>query len=62
MVDSKIINENKNVYPVEYAKNVLPSDSNFRLDVLYHKMKDLSHSQKEKEILEILQRADKKLR
>lgn len=47
-IDSVIINQDKTVYPVEFAKNILPSDSNHRLDVLYHKIKDLSHSQKEK--------------
>ena len=48
MVDDKVINENIFVYPVEYAKNVLPSDSNHRLDLLSLRMKDLSRSQKEK--------------
>ena len=57
-----MINNNINVYPVEYAKNILPSDSNHRLDLLCLRMKDLSRSQKEKEALEVLQRNDRKLR
>jgi hypothetical protein len=48
MVDDNVINENIGVYPVEYAKNVLPSDSNHRLDLLSLRMKELSRSQKEK--------------
>jgi hypothetical protein len=46
MIDEKVINEGMNVYPVEYAKNVLGSDSNHRLDLLCLRMKDLSRSQK----------------
>ena len=36
------MNKNIQVYPIQYANNVLASDSNFRLDVLYLKMKNLS--------------------
>ena len=41
---------------------MLPSDSNYRLDVIYHRMNNSNNSQKEKEILEIAQRNDRKLR
>lgn len=43
-------------------RNPLPSDSNYRLDILYWKLKDFDNSQRTKEILEIRQRNDKKLR
>lgn len=50
------------VYPLEYPKVALPSDANYRLDVLHHKIGDIPHSQHEKEVLEIRQRTDRKLR
>ena len=56
------MNINKRIYPLEYSKVALPSDSNYREDVLFHKVRDIERSQKEKEVLEVRQRADKKLR
>ena len=56
------MNINKKIYPLEYSKVALPSDSNYREDVLFHKVGDIERSQKEKEVLEVRQRADKKLR
>jgi len=46
------MNSNKHVYPLEYPKIALPSDSNYRLDVLYHKIRDIEQSQVEKKVLE----------
>ncbi|CAD8184504.1 unnamed protein product [Paramecium pentaurelia] len=40
----------------------LPSDSNFRLDILYWKLRDFDNSQRTKEIYEIKQRNDRKWR
>ncbi len=42
------MNKNIRVYPLEYPKIALPSDSNYRSDVLYHKINDIGQSQKEK--------------
>jgi len=42
------MNKNKTIYPLEYPEAVLPSDANYRLDVLYHKLKDIPQSQCEK--------------
>lgn len=61
-MDSELMNKNKHAYPLEYPKIALPSDSNYRLDVLYHKTGDIDQSQHEKKVLEERQRADKKLR
>lgn len=57
-----MINKNIKVYPLEYPKVALPSDSNYREDILYHKINDLPQSQKMKEFLEVKQRSDRKLR
>lgn len=56
------MNLNAKVYPLEYPKVALPSDSNYRSDVLYHKLNDIGQSQREKEVLEVRQRGDRKLR
>ena len=56
------MNNHVKVYPIEYPKVTLPSDANFRLDVLYHKKRDIAQSQHEKEVLEMRQRKDRKLR
>ena len=40
----------------------IASDANFRMDVLYWKLKNFDESQAWKEKLEILQRNDRKLR
>ena len=56
------MNKNAKVYPLEYAKATLPSDANYRADVLYHKIGDIAQSQHYKELLEIKQRGDRKLR
>lgn len=45
-IDDELINKNRKSYPIEYDENVLPSDSNFRLDVMMHRLGDLSSSQK----------------
>lgn len=42
--------------------NPLPSDSFYRLDILHWKLKDFDNSQKSKEVLEVKQRNDRKLR
>ncbi len=57
-----MINNNIKVYPIEYPKINLPSDSNYREDILYHKLKNLPESQRMKEMLEVKQRSDRKLR
>ena len=46
----------------EYPKYVLPSDSNFRPDVIYKRMQKLDEANEEKQILENIQRRDRKLR
>ena len=61
-VNDELITKFSKCYPIEYHRNVLPSDSNFRLDVLAHRMGDLKRSQHEKEILEEIQRTDRRLR
>lgn len=40
-INGEVINKNIKVYPLEYPKIILPSDSNYREDILYHKMNDL---------------------
>ena len=40
----------------------LPSDANYRMDVLNHKIRNIAQSQKDKEVLEVRQRNDRKLR
>lgn len=49
-------------YKLQYFDNPLPSDANFRLDVLYLKANDETKSQEWKKTLEELQRGDRKLR
>ena len=41
---------------------VLPSDCSYRLDVYYKKMGDMKKSQEWKEVMENMQRKDRKLR
>jgi hypothetical protein len=50
-INGQVINKNIPVYPLEYPKVALPSDSNYREDILYHKINDLPQSQKMKEFL-----------
>jgi hypothetical protein len=45
-INNEVINKNIRVYPLEYPKVALPSDSNYRSDVLYHKVHDIGQSQK----------------
>jgi len=47
---------------LKYPENPLPSDANFRLDVLYLRAQDEDKSQEYKQKLEEFQRADRKLR
>ncbi len=47
---------------VELLPVVLPSDCNLRADVLYWRMRNNPQANKYKEILENVQRRDKKLR
>ena len=47
---------------VEYPKYNLPSDSNLRLDIIYKRMENMKQANEEKEVLENLQRRDRKLR
>jgi len=49
-------------YKLRYLENPLPSDANFRLDVLYLRAQDEEKSQENKQKLEEIQRADRKLR
>lgn len=42
--------------------NPLPSDANYRLDILYWKLKDFDNSMRTKEMLEVIQRSDRKWR
>lgn len=49
-------------FMIQYEKYPLPSNSNYREDVIYKRLGDLAMSQSSKEKLEVLQRADKKLR
>jgi hypothetical protein len=60
-INEKLI-EGARAYPIQYYPYALPSDANFRLDVLYHKQNNLPESQKQKEVLENRQREEKKLR
>jgi hypothetical protein len=41
-----LITKGIRAYPVQYVDCSLPSDANFRLDVLYHKQNNLPESQK----------------
>ena len=61
-MDQRLITQGIRAYPVQYYPYSLPSDANFRLDVLYHKQNNLSESQKEKEVLQNIQREDRKMR
>ncbi|CAD8101036.1 unnamed protein product [Paramecium primaurelia] len=47
---------------LELAQYPLPSDANFRMDVLMWKLRDFDQAQQWKENLEIFQRQDRKLR
>jgi len=47
---------------LQYFDNPLPSDSNYRLDLLYLKAGDEEKAQEHKVLIETLQRKDKKLR
>ena len=49
-------------YLLEYEKNSLPSDSNFREDVLHMRLDDIKTGQIIKEKMEEIQRKDRKLR
>lgn len=49
-------------YQIEYVEYPLPSDCNFRLDLLYKRREELQISNEEKEVLENIQRRDRKLR
>ena len=49
-------------YQLCYDSFPLASDCNFREDLLYRRMENFSLSQTSKEILETLQRSDRKLR
>lgn len=49
-------------YKLQYFDNPLPSDSNYRLDVLYLRSGDETKSQDHKKAMEEFQRNDKKLR
>ncbi|CAD8176370.1 unnamed protein product [Paramecium pentaurelia] len=53
-----------NDFPVkmQLAQYPIPSDANFRMDLLWWKLKDFDQSQQWKEKLEIQQRQDRKLR
>ena len=61
--DEEMKNMNKPLpYKIEYPQYVLPSDSNFREDIIYKRLGDLKLSNHAKEILENIQRNDRKLR
>lgn len=45
VIDGEIVNKDTRIYPVEYAKTVLPSDSNYREDIMYHKIGNITESQ-----------------
>jgi len=47
-INGEVMNSNIKIYPLEYPQIVLPSDSNFRLDILYHKVHNLQESQRMK--------------
>ena len=47
---------------VERPSVLLPSDCTFRLDVVYKRWRNYARSNEEKEVLENLQRRDRKLR
>lgn len=52
------------MYPYKMVNhpNPLPSDANYRLDILYWKLQDFDNSQRNKEKLEVIQRGDRKFR
>jgi hypothetical protein len=47
---------------LEYDKFQLPSDGNWREDIIYRRKLNITRAQNEKERLEVLQRKDRKLR
>jgi len=49
-------------YELQYFDNPLPSDSNYRLDILYMRAGDDNKAQEAKIVLEEKQRTDRKLR
>jgi hypothetical protein len=49
-------------YMLQYEKHPLPSNSNYREDIIYKRLKNLAMSQTAKEKLETFQRSDKNLR
>lgn len=55
---------NHETYPYELVNEPYPlgSDGNLRSDVLFWKLKDFDNAQKWKEVLEVLQRGDRKMR
>jgi hypothetical protein len=40
-IDGEIANPNPKSFPLQYHEHCLPSDSNFRLDVMFHRMGNL---------------------
>ncbi|CAD8094503.1 unnamed protein product [Paramecium sonneborni] len=63
-IDNEKLISIHNDFPVkmQLAQYPIPSDANFRMDLLWWKLKDFDQSQQWKEKLEILQRQDRKLR
>ena len=47
---------------LEYEADPLPSDANWREDIAYRRLIEVTRAQAEKERLEVLQRKDRKLR
>ncbi|CAD8085572.1 unnamed protein product [Paramecium primaurelia] len=63
-IDNQKLISIHNDFPVkmQLAQYPIPSDANFRMDLLFWKLRDFDQSQQWKEKLEILQRQDRKLR
>ena len=64
LVDGEIVNKLYEPMPYQicYVDYPLPSDSNYREDLMFRRMNNFGESQNAKEKLENLQRNDRKLR
>ena len=61
--DKKVFDVDKDKYiKFEYEPNPLPSDANYREDIIYRRLDNVPRSQNEKERIENIQREDRKLR
>lgn len=64
LIDGQVVTQLYNPMPfyISYANYPLPSDSNYREDLMFRRMGNFSDAQNAKEKLENIQRNDRKVR